>query len=154
MKQYRMLGGFIMLVLLCGVKTTQLVCAVVRTCPSQRVALPALLLSLASAADAPPRTSLRVFVVDTENHTASLEYIEHAVAAANSLSGTPDFCTSVHWRGFVADRRMFGYDATQITLDALLLLRDDDDDDNDDFACTYFLFTNGDNLYSRYLFSE
>ncbi len=129
------------------------VCAVVRTAPLQRVQLPALLISLLAAAGNERGTKVLCIVVDTENHERSLDYIDRAVAMTNTLA-TDGFFLALNHRmpGFVASKTMFGYDATQRVLE--MLLARPNQSTLDESMCRYFLFTNGDNLYSRYLFNE
>jgi len=128
------------------------VCVIVRTCPSHRVQLPALLLSLLAATESQPGTSVLGVVVDTENHGRSLAYIDRAIVLASMMTSDKSVFHAVNHRmpGFVGNRTLYGYDATQLVLDSMML----GGGGGGGSDCTYFLFTNGDNLYSRYLFTS
>lgn len=132
-----------------GLNTTLLpdpsVCVIARTFVGQTKAIPPFVLSL----DAPDYKKLKIFLVDTGKEPMG-EKLTNLVDACNKMAGrTLVFESNVTHKSSHAlfpefHEENYGYLATDIALEQIL----------EDHDCDYFLFTNGDNLYTRTLFTH
>ncbi|KAL7543262.1 hypothetical protein ACHAXR_012764 [Thalassiosira sp. AJA248-18] len=120
------------------------ICTIVRTHVGHANLLPITLLSLTQQSYTGLDVNLSIFVINTDPQGYMESGFMHSAAAYTNSKAGLDLVTvldeSFHKKP--PSKKAYGYDVTDLVLEHLLV---------SECNCTHFLFTNGDNFYSRSL---
>lgn len=122
------------------------ICCAVRTYFMHKDLLMVLLASLTESSLASKRVDVEFFIIDTDPRVTPWNFFIEKTVLHLRQQYQKDIYHHVKFNGSAYDaKKTWGYDATDELLAHLI---------SNAGQCDYFLFTNGDNYYSHYLFTE